>query len=251
LSSPYRFVHKVPIWLDLVHFPLRNALLGSLFLYILQTEAPRGGGGKGGGGYKESGLHVLYLLANSIVCLKGSGDRVDSGSRSALQASVAPAQVGSAATQPIMLLDSNDQNTQRVPSTSASSAPAPGWAGSSGGPGVGREAAFTADELAAIRALALSDLAFPLLVHSLCPTIYGHELVKAGLLMGLFGGAAYKSRPASVGSAVTAGREHERDAQALFAKEFQVRSDIHVLVVGDPGLGKVRIRNKARLIIDG
>lgn len=165
---------------------------------------------------------------------------------------MAPPQVGSAATQPIMLLDSNDQNTQRVPSTSSSSAPAPSWAGSSGGPGpagaagVGREAAFTADELAAIRALALSDLAFPLLVHSLCPTIYGHELVKVGLLMGLFGGAAYKSRPTSANSAAAAGREHERNAQAPFAKEFQVRSDIHVLVVGDPGLGKVRMRNKAR-----
>ena len=27
-----------------------------------------------------------------------------------------------------------------------------------------------------------------LLVHSLCPSIYGHELVKAALLMALFGG---------------------------------------------------------------
>jgi hypothetical protein len=25
-------------------------------------------------------------------------------------------------------------------------------------------------------------------VHSLCPTIYGHELVKAGMLLALFGG---------------------------------------------------------------
>ena len=29
---------------------------------------------------------------------------------------------------------------------------------------------------------------FRLLVHSLCPSIYGHELVKAALLMALFGG---------------------------------------------------------------
>lgn len=27
------------------------------------------------------------------------------------------------------------------------------------------------------------------LVNSLCPAIYGHELVKAGLLLGLFGGS--------------------------------------------------------------
>ena len=29
---------------------------------------------------------------------------------------------------------------------------------------------------------------FKLLVHSLCPSIYGHDIVKAGLLLGLFGG---------------------------------------------------------------
>ena len=29
---------------------------------------------------------------------------------------------------------------------------------------------------------------FKLLVHSLCPAIYGHEVVKAGLLLALFGG---------------------------------------------------------------
>lgn len=52
---------------------------------------------------------------------------------------------------------------------------------------------------------------FRLLVNSLCPTIYGHEMVKAGLLLALFGGTL-----------------HHTDG----------RSDPHVLVVGDPGLGK-------------
>lgn len=51
---------------------------------------------------------------------------------------------------------------------------------------------------------------FRLLVNSLCPAIYGHEMVKAGLLLGLLGG--------SQGS--------------------HTRADSHVLVVGDPGLGK-------------
>ena len=54
-----------------------------------------------------------------------------------------------------------------------------------------------------------------LLVESLCPSIYGHELVKAGLLLGLFGGAT-KSTTSGV----------------------PVRGDPHILVVGDPGLGK-------------
>ena len=33
---------------------------------------------------------------------------------------------------------------------------------------------------------------FKLLVHSLCPAIYGHEVVKAGLLLALFGGECLK-----------------------------------------------------------
>ncbi len=56
-----------------------------------------------------------------------------------------------------------------------------------------------------------------LLVHSLCPSIFGHELVKAGLLLSLFGGG----RKASSSQA-----------------DMALRGDIHVLLVGDPGLGK-------------
>nr|XP_033325816.1 DNA helicase MCM8-like [Megalopta genalis] len=52
---------------------------------------------------------------------------------------------------------------------------------------------------------------FPLLVHSLCPSIYGHEMIKAGLTLSLFGGNT----------------EHA-----------ELRDNIHILVVGDPGLGK-------------
>ncbi|XP_043275988.1 DNA helicase MCM8-like [Venturia canescens] len=52
---------------------------------------------------------------------------------------------------------------------------------------------------------------FSLLVRSLCPNIYGHEMVKAGLLLSLFGGSL---------------------------KHASLRDDIHVLMIGDPGLGK-------------
>ena len=54
-------------------------------------------------------------------------------------------------------------------------------------------------------------------VSSLCPSIYGHELVKAGLLLALFGGTS----------------KYTNDSAYV-----PVRGDPHVLVVGDPGLGK-------------
>ena len=59
---------------------------------------------------------------------------------------------------------------------------------------------------------------FRLLVASICPTIYGHDLVKAGLLLCLFGGT-----PAAPTATVSR------------------RSDINVLIVGDPGLGKSQL----------
>ncbi|EFN64021.1 DNA replication licensing factor MCM8 [Camponotus floridanus] len=52
---------------------------------------------------------------------------------------------------------------------------------------------------------------FALLVHSLCPSIYGHEMIKAGLILSLFGGNI---------------------------KRAQLRDGIHILLIGDPGLGK-------------
>jgi len=58
------------------------------------------------------------------------------------------------------------------------------------------------------------------LVASLCPTIYGHELVKAGLLLSLFGGTPTGADPI-----------------------ISRRSEINVLIVGDPGLGKSQILN--------
>ncbi|KAL3929172.1 MAG: hypothetical protein SGPRY_002071 [Prymnesium sp.] len=71
-------------------------------------------------------------------------------------------------------------------------------------------------DLHAIAEIANEPHLFQLLVASLCPSIFGHEVVKAGLALGLFGGAERKSDE----------------------KQLAHRSDIHVLVVGDPGMGK-------------
>ena len=56
---------------------------------------------------------------------------------------------------------------------------------------------------------------FELLVGSICPSIFGHEVVKAGLLLALVGGRTRTPSARTIGK----------------------RSDIRVLVVGDPGMG--------------
>ena len=58
---------------------------------------------------------------------------------------------------------------------------------------------------------------FKQLVHTLCPAIYGHELLKASVLLTLFGGVRKGSK----------GQEN-----------IPIRGDIHCLIVGDPGIGK-------------
>lgn len=77
--------------------------------------------------------------------------------------------------------------------------------------------ALTLKDLYAIRMIQEERDIFSTLVNSLCPTIYGHELVKAGLLLGLFGG---------------------RQKFVNDVNRIPVRGDPHILVVGDPGLGK-------------
>ena len=73
---------------------------------------------------------------------------------------------------------------------------------------------FSISDLKSIRSIYNSPDILSLLVHSLCPGIYGHEMVKMGLLLSLFGSVSNK-------------------------KNF--RSNIHVLLVGDPRLGKSQL----------
>ncbi|KAF3442091.1 hypothetical protein FNV43_RR16007 [Rhamnella rubrinervis] len=68
---------------------------------------------------------------------------------------------------------------------------------------------------------------FRQLLHSICPSIYGHELVKAGITLALFGGV----------------RKHSNDNNKV-----PVRGDIHVIIVGDPGLGKSQLLQAAAAV---
>ncbi|CAN0881363.1 Probable DNA helicase MCM8, partial [Linum grandiflorum] len=71
-----------------------------------------------------------------------------------------------------------------------------------------------------------SDI-FRQLLHSICPSIFGHELVKAGITLSLFGGV----------------RKHTMDQNKV-----PVRGDIHVIIVGDPGLGKSQLLQAAAAV---
>ena len=61
---------------------------------------------------------------------------------------------------------------------------------------------------------------FKHLVHALNPAIFGQELTKAAIILALMGGV----------------RKH-----VGHASKVPIRGDIHVLLVGDPGLGKSQL----------
>ncbi|KAK8791041.1 hypothetical protein WA158_005672 [Blastocystis sp. Blastoise] len=72
---------------------------------------------------------------------------------------------------------------------------------------------FSEKDMKAINFIAQQPNLFNLILHSLCPSIYGQDLVKAGLCLALAGGVSGEGK----------------------------RGDIHVLMVGDPGLGKSQL----------
>ncbi|KAF9977799.1 DNA replication licensing factor mcm8 [Actinomortierella ambigua] len=84
---------------------------------------------------------------------------------------------------------------------------------------------LTRKDLYAIEDIHTEPQLFKLIVNSFCPTIYGHELVKAGILFALFGG--------------------RRRQENSISSRTTIRSDPHVLIVGDPGLGKSQMLSAA------
>ncbi len=95
---------------------------------------------------------------------------------------------------------------------------------------------FTNKDFAFINQLVKEQDPFKILVNSLCPSIFGHEIVKAGLLLAIVGG----NNKSIVGGNNNNNEKDDDDGDTTMKmnSELHIRGDIHMLIVGDPGLGK-------------
>ena len=156
------------------------------------SSSKHGGGGKAGNGTGSANMYSLYI---DVVSIDAAGGAANAASGDDEKASV----FGDAAGEGICEDDSVgvDARSSAPPSSTK----------------------FSEMDLKFIAKFAQEHDGDQLrqLVHSLCPGILGHEMIKTGMLLAMVGGvqknAGVKSR-------------------------IQVRGDIHMLVVGDPGLGK-------------
>ena len=155
----------------------------------------------GGGGFGKSAsskvrtMYLLYVEALSVINTKASAA---AGKAKAAAAARVAAERRRAT-----------RRSRRRSRRSRPSAPAGGLEG------LNTPAGFSVRDLQEIAKLhaAWGGKMFEVLAASVCPTIFGHEVVKVGLALGLFGGAR----------------------RGLARSK---RADLHVLVVGDPGMGK-------------
>ncbi|CAI5744104.1 unnamed protein product [Peronospora destructor] len=86
---------------------------------------------------------------------------------------------------------------------------------------------FTKEDLEQISNIINQGNVFDHLVHSLCPGIYRNDIVKAGLVLTLLGGTR---------------NSDDKDTTCLR------RADSHVLIVGDPGLGKSQLLRAVSMV---
>ena len=80
---------------------------------------------------------------------------------------------------------------------------------------------ITTEDIEEIKELSERENVFELLVNTLAPEVYGHDLIKQGLILSLFEG----NRP---------------DDDTFKAAQMD-RWTIHILLIGDPGLGKSQL----------
>jgi len=191
----------------------------------LNSESLTGKGKRAKGKNKESSLLVLLLEANAIETKSivarpedSANARSSSQTRSPTQGNVADASQHSAL---VFLRDLDKRKHLNA---------AERLVANNGTDASSRQkndivANLTERDYAMIHTVA-TEFDFSFLVYSLCPLILGHESVKVGLLLGLAGGTTTQGSRNSV----------------------PIRGDVHVLVVGDPGLGKSQMLKAAAAV---
>ena len=80
---------------------------------------------------------------------------------------------------------------------------------------------ITENDVKDIKELSKQDDVFDLLVNTLAPEVYGHDLIKQGILLSLF--------------------EGNRPDEDTFKTAQMDRWTIHILLIGDPGIGKSQL----------
>jgi replicative DNA helicase Mcm len=80
---------------------------------------------------------------------------------------------------------------------------------------------ITEDDVKDIKELSEKDNVFELLVNTLAPEVYGYDLIKQGILLSLF--------------------EGNRPDEDTFKAAQMDRWTIHILLIGDPGIGKSQL----------
>jgi DNA helicase MCM8 len=94
---------------------------------------------------------------------------------------------------------------------------------------------FPSKEVALIRKIIMKPNLFDFLCNSLAPNIFGHQIIKKAFILALFGGTQRIGRKFKIiepkDSSISSGGDVAPSA-------MPVRSSIHVLIVGDPGMGK-------------
>jgi DNA replicative helicase MCM subunit Mcm2 (Cdc46/Mcm family) len=113
--------------------------------------------------------------------------------------------------------DGEGQDSSTSASSVPSTAPRPG---SSSGQAAMNIVEFTMGEMYGIREMVNHTDPFALLCASLAPAIRGNDMVKAGIVLSLLGGSMHGDSS---------------------GESSKVRGEVHILVCGDPGLGKSQI----------
>lgn len=84
---------------------------------------------------------------------------------------------------------------------------------------------LTGPEFAELESMMKSDYIYSRLVDSIAPTVYGHDIIKKGLLLQLMGGV-HKETP----------------------EGMHLRGDINICIVGDPSTSKSQFLKYAHLL---